>query len=267
MRPSTIPITSVFLLLVAACAGAPRGYRPTCDDWGDTGFFQSASRQLVRACLEAGAKVDALGDGGRTALHRAADARPALVPVLLEAGADVDARDEWGWTPLHLAVAGDQHASVAAALLEAGADVNLRDGRGRTPLHRAAQSGNLDVVRTLLEAGADIHATSGPGITPLHEAASGGTAEIVHALLAAGANVDAGADVTARDYSGYTPLHAAALWHPAVCPLLMRLGADPNTPDASGKTPWDHALRNPSLEGPAEVRRMREEMRRGWVER
>ncbi len=79
--------------------------------------------------------------------------------------------------------------------------------------------------------------------------------------------VRAGADLERTDGSGRTPLHAAALWHPAVFPLLARLGADPNARDADGRTPLDYALENRSLEGLAEVRRMREKMRRGGAGR
>lgn len=266
MRPPTVAIAPVFVLLVAACAGAPKAYRPTCDDWGDLGFFRSASRQLVRACLEAGAKVDAPEDGTRSPLHWAAYARPAFVPVLLEAGADVNARDERGWTPLRLAVVGNQPAAAAVALLEAGADVNLPDSRGNTPLHEAARRGNLDVVRILLEAGADIHAT-GPHLTPLHAAASGGAAEIVHALLDAGADVNAGvggygtpllhavqtrrdgeavvivllwagADPDARDERGTTPLYEAAYAdRPAAIRALLEAGADPDALTDHGASP------------------------------
>lgn len=71
----------------------------------------------------------------------------------------------------------------------------------------------------------------------------------------------AGAELEQTDGSGRTPLHAAALWHPAVFPLLVRLGTDPNVRDADGRTPLDYALENRSLEGLAEVRRIREGMR------
>ena len=79
MRPSTITITPLFVLLVAACASAPKGYRATCDDWGERRFFRSASARLVRTCLEAGAKVDAPEDGARSPLHWAASVRLAFV--------------------------------------------------------------------------------------------------------------------------------------------------------------------------------------------
>ena len=103
MRMPTITITPPLLLIAAACAAAPRVYTPTCDDWGDQWFFRSASAQLVRACIETGADVNAPGDGGRTPLHWTIFAGPALVRTLLEAGADVNAPDDVGWTPLNLA--------------------------------------------------------------------------------------------------------------------------------------------------------------------
>ena len=71
----------------------------------------------------------------------------------------------------------------------------------------------------------------------------------------------AGADLTLTDGSGRTALHEAARWHPAVFPLLMRLGADPTVRDAEGRTPMGDALRNRSLEGLPEVRRMRQALR------
>lgn len=272
MRPSTIPITPVFLLLFAACAGAPKGYWPTCDDWGEQRFFWSASAQLVRACLEAGADPDAPGDRGRTPLHwTTISVDSAAVRALLEVGADVDARDNVGRTPLHVAArrrnpdallpevvallveggadvntadnrggtlleeaARSGNPAIVAILLEAGADVNLPDGRRTTPLHEAARGGNLDVVRILLEAGADIHAT-GPGYTPLHVAAFEGAAEIVHALLVAGADVNAGAS------DGYgTPLLRAVRTRragEAAVIVLLSAGADPDARDEWGKTP------------------------------
>ena len=78
----------------------------------------------------------------------------------------------------------------------------------------------------------------------------------------------AGANLEHMDRNqSHRTAHCRGIWTPAAFPLLLRLGADPNALDASGRTPWDYALRNPSLQGLEEVRRMREELLRGGAER
>ena len=246
--------------------------QPTCDSWAEWNFFESASAELVRACLQAGADVSAVVEDGHTILHRAtiwADGK--VTALLLEAGADVDARDDDGVTPLRLAAENNNLAAVAT-LLEAGSDVNARhDFTGETPLHLAAENNNLAVVATLLEAGADMDA---PFYTPLHAAAYRHWAETVNVLLDAGADVnagaggtagtplvsaawtasgavseaisallEAGADVNLASASGNTPLHGAVRSrasggaHPELLSRLLALGADPNARNGRGETP------------------------------
>lgn len=95
--------------------------------------------------------------GGRTALHLAADA--ASAEALLSAGCAPDAPDRELRTPLSVAAANGRDGA-AAALLAAGADRDSRDGEGMTPLLWAAAAGEAACVRLLLSAGAERDATA-----------------------------------------------------------------------------------------------------------
>ena len=195
-----------------------------CRKWNTKKFFRKATVENVRACIEAGADVNAR-DGGSwsdctkcTPLHRAAlyNENAAVVQVLIDAGAQVDARNGFvgtclNCTALHAAVIYSESVEVVKALLEARADPNARDDDGFTPLHRAAWH-NQDpaVVERLLEAGADLHARDAGSwsgcrkCTPLHRAAlSNKNPAVVEALL------EAGADQMAESKKGKTPLQVA----------------------------------------------------------
>ena len=229
----------------------------------------------MAALVEAGARVDAAAAGGRTPLHDAAaqNADPAVVAALVRTGADVNAMLAGGRTPLHEAAAGNRNSAVAAALLEAGAQVNARGNvdevwedrfretaalsiafasnpwgwaadipataGSRTPLHEAVEErNNPEVIELLIAAGADVRAAGDlerlhePAGTPLHWAASMNPDATVLELL-----VRAGADVNTPGGSGRTPLHMAALRNPVVFPILLELGADPETLDRDGVAP------------------------------
>ena len=128
-----------------------------CDGWNTEEFFETATVDVVTACLAAGADVAARDDDGFTPLHRAAlsSEHPTVIEALLVAGADLEARSDIGRTPLHLA-AWNENPAVIEALLAAGADVEApnsddeacrrtdRDeapccdrSRGRTPTPRS----------------------------------------------------------------------------------------------------------------------------------
>ncbi|MDE2875234.1 MAG: ankyrin repeat domain-containing protein [Gemmatimonadota bacterium] len=177
---------------------------PVCD-WSDYSFFDAATVESVRGCIEAGTPLDSRNEYGDPPLHRLGvgfrgDATIAMVRLFLEAGADVNERTEHGSTPLHSAAntppAGN---AVASALLERGADVNARNDLGRTPLHSAAASWSNDndaMVSLLVRAGADVNARTGRGETPLHLAVREENPAVTTRLL------ELGADPAARTDSG-----------------------------------------------------------------
>jgi len=58
-------------------------------------------------------------------------------------------------------------------------------------LHDAAESGNIDVVRTLVSQGANVNAKDKDGRTPLYWAACNRNVEVIQFLVSQGANVNA----------------------------------------------------------------------------
>ena len=77
------------------------------------------------------------------------------------------------------------------ALLEEGLPINAFDeDLSRTPLHYAAMEGHIDAVRYLINAGADVnaHEEEKIGETPLGEIAANCTFEMAKVLIEAGAD-------------------------------------------------------------------------------
>ena len=159
----------------------------------------TATRQFGAAewLVQRGADVNATTDGGRSALHIAAEAgATALLALLLAEGSksDLNLQDRNGYAALHVAAQAGQAASCSA-LLAAGANVNLKAHEDKalgaeTALMfavRKLQPGNRDkelrkampgVVAVLLEGGADTEPRGPMGDTVLDQARSlRGTAE------------------------------------------------------------------------------------------
>ncbi|XP_013864363.1 ankyrin repeat domain-containing protein 54 [Austrofundulus limnaeus] len=99
-------------------------------------------------------------------------------------------------------------------------------------LREAANSNDIDTVRTLLEDDIDPCAADDKGRTALHFSSCNGNDNIVQLLLSYGA------DPNQRDSLGNTPLHLAACTnHVPVITTLLRGGARVDALDRAGRTP------------------------------
>jgi RNA polymerase sigma factor (sigma-70 family) len=110
-------------------------------------------------------------------------------------------------------------------------------GAGRaSALIRAAQTGDVELVRMLVEAGAPVtdRCDCAGAESAVWSATVAGEAPVVEFLL------DAGGDPNAAAFAGATPLHVAVQrGHDHLVPLLLAAGADPERTDDYGRTPND----------------------------
>jgi uncharacterized protein len=235
-------------------ASAARGRRPPARE-PDGGAFtalvyaaRSGSIDAARALLEGGAEVNQTTRYGWSALLAATqNSNYQMAKFLIEHGANVNLANKGGWTPLYLAVdnrnieGGDYPVRTAdmdslayiTFLLDKGANVNWRitestetrtvftnqwlNEDGATAFLRAAQSGDLELLKLLVARGADPKINTKLGVTPLAAAAGIGwvegvtkerspeeTVEVVKYLLSLGINPNFQAD------TGRVALHGAA---------------------------------------------------------
>lgn len=204
--------------------------------------------ESVRELLDAKADVNQVTFDGWSALLLATQNRHyRLGAFLLDHGANPNTANNKGWTSLYLATdnrnietgeypvrEGDMdHLEFIKLLLDHGADPNARakdytetrtnftmqwlNEDGATPFLRAAQSGDITLMRLLLSKGADPKIATKNNTTALMVAAGVGWVEGVtyewspkDNLEAVKLCLDLGIDVNAADGDGRTALHGAA---------------------------------------------------------
>ena len=274
MRPFATAITLLLALLVAAPASAqdpPGGLwrlrssdpptPPTCADWQERDFFERASVELVRECLQAGADphapfghAPAIISAARTTTH------PGVITLLTDAGADPNTRVGReagglhvapGYTPLHAAATHNPVPGIVNALIAAGADINVRDDEGSTPLHVAWMNVRA-IVEELLQSGADPLARDERGrIADPTSCTNWNTAAFSRLALLGEFELclRLGEDLNVRDTDGNTPLHVAArVENPSAVTFLLEAGADINAQNNLGATPLHLARDNQGAE-------------------
>ncbi|KPM44854.1 hypothetical protein AK830_g1723 [Neonectria ditissima] len=223
-------------LLIAAflaVAGADVD-EPTTD--GETslmrGIICGFSEQFATLALHLGARINAIDNEGRCALHYSAASNVVddeTMGVLINAGADLNlVDDEKGQTPLHIAI---QQArwNLATKLIQAGADLEVRQPDGWTALHLAISMRNHEFAQLLISRGAKVDKVLREH-TPLTMAISLQCTAITAVLI------DSGADANLASRNGNTPLLAAAsTGHDETVRYLLAHGADPSAcPGQSG---------------------------------
>ena len=245
---------------------------------------RQGAADAARALVEGGGDLDARDPDGVTPLVLAVlNAHYDLAALLVELGADPDVADQTGRTALYAAV--DMHTlprmfsrpaprpsgrldavALAARLLDGGADPNLALtrplgprhhnpgdrslGEGSTPFMRAAQSGDLAMMRLLVSRGADPKLAQNNGTTALMLAASGRVAEEDEdtgpdqggGTGAIDLCLEVGIEVNAAAANGDTALHrAVANGAVAAVRRLLERGANVSPRNARKQSPLDLA--------------------------
>jgi ankyrin repeat protein len=157
----------------------------------------SASEDLIRSALSAGADINELGHGkgARTPIQAAAEVgNIAVVQLLLDNRANINAPPgkECGRTALQAACSTEApNIELVQLLLDNGADVNAPAGfkQGLTALQGAAIQGHIKIALMLLDAGVEVNAEPAAieGRTALDGAAEHGRLDMVQLLLNLGA--------------------------------------------------------------------------------
>jgi hypothetical protein len=254
--------------------------RPKSLDSGGFTPLLYAARENCIACIDpllaGGADINLPDPDGVSPLNVAImNANWDFAKKLVDAGADVNQWDIYGEAPLYTAVGLEQridggHASIdppnetkgidiVKLLLARGANPNMQlffrpanvrgstNTRGSTPLIRAANAGDLSLVKLLLENGADATVYMADRQTPIHAVLAGrapekDALEIIKVLHDAGTDVNVVALVNHQEeVRGGSALHfAVRKRYKEVIKLLASYDIDMNLKDQDGLTALDY---------------------------
>ena len=236
----------------ARARGAANPLRPPPPKVGGMSALMFAARQgdlaAARILVDARAQVNQTSvDGWSPLLIAAQNRHYTLGSFLLDQGANPNQATDKGWTALYLTtdnrnIEGGEypvpqpdmdHLDFIKRLLDHGADPNARskdytetrnnftmqwlNEDGATPFLRAAQSGDVALMKLLLSKGADAKIATRNNTTALMVAAGIGWVEGITYEWSPGESLESvkmclelGIDVNAADGDGRTALHGAA---------------------------------------------------------
>jgi ankyrin repeat protein len=254
--------------------------RPKSLDSGGFTPLLYAARENCIACVDVllthGANIDLPDpDNVSPLLLAIMNANWDLAKKLIDAGADIDQWDIYGETPLFTAVGLESRIDggrasidppneakgmdIVRLLLDRGANPNMQlffrpanvrgstNTRGSTPLIRAANQGDLELVKLLLEHGADATVYMADRQTPIHAVLAGRTSEkdaleLIKVLHEAGTDVNVVALVNhIEEVRGGSALHYAVRKRfKEVIRELASYGIDMNLKDQDGLTALDY---------------------------
>ena len=231
--------------------------------------------RMISFLLSANANPDAMGSGGNTPLHFAAEKTDApetaaLISLLLAGGANPNIRNNNDWHPLDLAYHGGRirlsngvfartpKRLLMSALVAGGgtlAQPDGQDGNGDSPLHFETRAGRDEFVLWILNRGANPDIANNKSETPMHHAAGDFSLPRVKLLAERGANPDK------QDEDGDSPLHKISRGtdtanNTALISLLLDKGANPNLKNNDGWRPLDLAFDDGGARDPRFARRM-----------
>jgi len=146
-------------------------------------------------------------------------------------------QDVDGDTPLIVAC-NMEDEQLAAHLLTSGCRVDAAGYEANTALHRAAESGNVALVRLLVDHDADTTLTNAAGNTPLMIACDSGHVDVVRYLLQHSQTAaDSPRPLQCANADGRTCLHLAAVAGSVeLADLLLEAGVSAYEVDAAGNT-------------------------------